>query len=37
MDSEGHMKNILAERYVGTAIGIYEKNDIIYIVQIFIG
>lgn len=31
------MRNITAERYVGTAIGVYEKDNMIYIVQIFVG
>ena len=37
MHSKGHMDNILAERYYETAIGVCEKDGVIYIAQLFIG
>ena len=37
MHSKGHMENILAERYYETAIGVCEKDGVIYIAQLFIG
>lgn len=37
MESAGHRFNILLPEFTGIAIGVYEKNDIIYVSQIFIG
>lgn len=37
MDSEGHRANILLEDYTSIAIGTYEKDDVTYAVQIFLG
>lgn len=37
MESQGHKDNILAQRYTSIAIGIYEKDGIIYASQLFVG
>lgn len=37
MDSEGHRANILLKDYTSIAIGTYEKDDVTYAVQIFLG
>ena len=37
MNSEGHRENILLKEFTSIAVGVYEKDDVIYAVQIFIG
>ena len=37
MDSEGHRANILLKDFTEMAIGIYEKDNIVYATQIFLG
>lgn len=37
MNSEGHRANILLADYTSIAIGLYEKDDVTYAVQIFMG
>lgn len=37
MNSEGHRANILLPDYTSIAIGLYEKDDVTYAVQIFMG
>lgn len=37
MNSEGHRANILLSDYTSIAIGLYEKDDVTYAVQIFMG
>ena len=37
MNSQGHRDNILLPEYTSLAIGVYETEDIIYAVQIFMG
>jgi len=37
MNSEGHRANILLPDFTSIAIGLYEKDDVTYAVQIFMG
>ena len=37
MDSQGHRDNILKDDYTSIAIGIYEKDGIVYASQLFLG
>ena len=37
MDSEAHRDNILLEDFTSMAIGVYETDDMVYAVQIFMG
>jgi uncharacterized protein YkwD len=37
MNSEGHRANILLKDFTEMAIGIYEKDNIVYATQIFLG
>ena len=37
MESEGHRANILLPEFTSIAIGVYEKDDVIYASQLFVG
>ena len=37
MNSEGHRANILLKDFTGMAIGIYEKDSVVYAAQLFLG
>lgn len=37
MNSDGHRSNILLPEYTSTAIGVYEKDGVVHVCQIFLG